>query len=159
MSNTAPRRRKKEPATTADVNVRNGGATLHRVLIVDDSLLMRRVIREILEKDPSLQVVGEAADGMQALQRVAELAPDLVLLDIEMPRMDGLEFLRHARLLCDARILVVSSVVQPGSPKIVQAIDLGACDILPKPSGALSVDLEQKRGHELLAAIRDALRP
>lgn len=136
-----------------------GTAAVRRVLIVDDSLLMRRVIRAIVEKDPSLQVVGEAADGVQALERAAELTPDLVLLDIEMPRMDGLEFLRRARLLCDARIVVVSSVVQPGSPKVMQAIELGASDILPKPSGALSVDLEEKRGDELLAAIREALTP
>lgn len=136
-----------------------GTPAVRRVLIVDDSLLMRRVIRAIVEKDPSLQVVGEAADGVQALERAAELTPDLVLLDIEMPRMDGLEFLRRARLLCDARIVVVSSVVQPGSPKVMQAIELGASDILPKPSGALSVDLEEKRGDELLAAIREALTP
>lgn len=136
-----------------------GTPAVRRVLIVDDSLLMRRVIRAIVGKDPSLQVVGEAADGVQALERAAELAPDLVLLDIEMPRMDGLEFLRRARLLCDARIVVVSSVVQPGSPKVMQAIELGASDILPKPSGALSVDLEEKRGDELLAAIREALTP
>lgn len=136
-----------------------GTPAVRRVLIVDDSLLMRRVIRAIVGKDPSLQVVGEAADGVQALERAAELTPDLVLLDIEMPRMDGLEFLRRARLLCDARIVVVSSVVQPGSPKVMQAIELGASDILPKPSGALSVDLEEKRGDELLAAIREALTP
>ncbi|HEX6591505.1 MAG TPA: response regulator, partial [Moraxellaceae bacterium] len=77
----------------------NANAAQRRVLIVDDSFLMRRVIRNIIERDEGLVVAGEAADGMEALEMVAALAPEVILLDIEMPRMDGIEFLRRAQLI------------------------------------------------------------
>lgn len=124
-----------------------------RVLVVDDSSLMRRVIADILRASPRLDIAGEARDGLEALAQVAALAPDLVLLDIEMPRMDGLEFLAEARLRVAAPVIVLSSVVQAGSPASLQALALGAADVLPKPSGTLSLDLEEKRGRDLLAAI------
>lgn len=125
-----------------------------QILIVDDSFLMRRVIRSIVERDARLQVAGEATDGLDALQKAAALQPDIILLDIEMPRMDGLEFLRHARLHVTAPVLVISSVAQLGSPQAMRALDLGAADVLPKPSGVLSMDLDTERGGELLAAIQ-----
>ncbi|MFZ5757549.1 MAG: response regulator [Pseudomonadota bacterium] len=124
-----------------------------RILIVDDSFLMRRVIRNIVERDPALEIIGEARDGVEALERVLELSPDVVLLDIEMPRMDGIEFLRRAQLVSDACVIVISSVTQLGSPQALEVLDLGAADILPKPSGVLSVDFEEQRGHALLEAI------
>jgi len=124
------------------------------VLIVDDSFLMRRVLRNILEKADGLCIAGEAADGQEALKRVAELSPAVILLDIEMPHMDGIEFLRRARLLTDARIIVISSITQLGSPRAMEALDLGASDILPKTSGVLSIDLEEQRSAALLDAIR-----
>lgn len=123
------------------------------VLIVDDSFLMRRVLRDILEKADGLCIAGEAADGQEALKRVAELSPDVILLDIEMPHMDGIEFLRRARLLTDARIIVISSITQLGSSRAMAALDLGACDILPKTSGVLSIDMEVQRSAALLDAI------
>jgi two-component system chemotaxis response regulator CheB len=124
-----------------------------RVLIVDDSFLMRRVIRNIIERDPGLEVIGEAADGIEALEQVASLDPQVILLDIEMPRMDGIEFLRRAQLITDACVIVISSVAQLGSPQAMEVLALGAADILPKPSGVLSVDFEEQRGHALLDAI------
>lgn len=127
-----------------------------RVLIVDDSFLMRRVIRNIIEKDNSMTVVDEASNGVEALELAAALRPDVILLDIEMPKMDGLEFLRHATLLTDARIVVISSVAQLGSPQAVEALSLGATDIVPKPSGVLSMDLEDRKSSELLGVIHDA---
>ncbi|MGH8494336.1 MAG: response regulator [Moraxellaceae bacterium] len=127
--------------------------TPRRVLIVDDSFLMRRVIRNIIERDESLAVAGEAADGMEALELVAQLDPEVILLDIEMPRMDGIEFLRRAQLITDACVIVISSVAQLGSPQAMEVLALGASDILPKPSGVLSVDFEEQRGHALLDAI------
>lgn len=127
---------------------------LWQILIVDDSFLMRRVIRSIIERDARLQVTGEATDGLDALQKAAALRPDLILLDIEMPRMDGLEFLRHARLQVTAPVVVISSVAQLGSPQAMRALDLGAVDVLPKPSGVLSMDLDAERGSELLDAIQ-----
>lgn len=134
------------------MNAHAAGAP-RRVLIVDDSFLMRRVIRNIIERDENLAVAGEAADGMEALEMVASLDPEVILLDIEMPRMDGIEFLRRAQLITDACVIVISSVAQLGSPQAMEVLALGAADILPKPSGVLSVDFEEQRGHALLDAI------
>jgi len=128
-----------------------------RVLIVDDSFLMRRVIRNILEKDQDFEVVDEAANGLEALERAATWQPDVILLDIEMPKMDGLEFLRYAAPMTNARIVVISSVAQLGSPQAMEALSLGATDIVPKPSGVLSMDLEEKKSQELLGVIRRAV--
>lgn len=133
------------------------GESARSLLIVDDSSLMRRIIRGIVERDPRLQVVGEAVDGEHALEQVAELAPDLVLLDVEMPTLDGIGFLRQARMRVAAPVIVISSVVRPGSEQAMEAIALGAADILLKPSGVLSVDMGAERGAELLASIAAVL--
>jgi two-component system chemotaxis response regulator CheB len=128
-----------------------------KVLIVDDSFLMRRILRNILERDARMQVVGEAADGVAALEKLAELSPDLILLDIEMPRMDGIEFLRRARLITSAKVIIISSVARIDSPEAQAALELGASDILTKPSGVLSVDFEDQKSRELLDAIHKCL--
>jgi len=135
----------------------SGKAARIRVLIVDDSFLMRRVIRNILEKDPDFEVVDEAANGLEALECATRDQPHVILLDIEMPKMDGLEFLRHAAPLTNARVVVISSVAQLGSPQAMEALSLGATDIVPKPSGVLSMDLEEKKSQELLGVIRKAV--
>ncbi|MDF1821148.1 MAG: response regulator [Alcanivoracaceae bacterium] len=128
-----------------------------KVLIVDDSFLMRRVIRNIVEKDEGFVVLGEAANGVEALEQIAQHQPDVILLDIEMPKMDGIEFLKHAALATTARIVVISSVAQLGSPQAMEALSLGATDIVPKPSGVLSMDLEERKSSELLGVIRKAV--
>lgn len=128
-----------------------------KVLIVDDSFLMRRIIRNILEKDSSLEVVGEASDGVIALEKVAELAPDIILLDIEMPNMDGIEFLRRAKLVTSAQIIIISSVARIDSKEAREVLELGAADIIPKPSGVLSIDFEEQKSLELLDAIHKCL--
>lgn len=130
-----------------------------RVLIVDDSFLMRRVIRNIVEEDADFDIVGEAGDGMEALETVAEHQPDLVLLDIEMPRMDGIEFLKQAGLMTTARIVIISSVARLGSPQAEEALRLGAADIIPKPSGALSMELDSAQSAGLLEAMHRCLEP
>ena len=128
-----------------------------KVLIVDDSFLMRRIIRNILEKDSSLEVVGEASDGVIALEKVAELAPDIILLDIEMPNMDGIEFLRRAKLVTSGKVIIVSAVGRIDSKEAREVLELGAADIIPKPSGVLSIDFEEQKSLELLDAIHKCL--
>lgn len=127
------------------------------VLIVDDSSLMRRIIRSIVERDTRLNVVAEAVDGVDALEKASGVHPDVILLDVEMPAMDGLAFLKMARTQVVAPVIVISSVVKPGSDQALEAMMLGAADILLKPSGVLSVDLEAVRGAELLDAIARSL--
>ena len=127
------------------------------VLIVDDSFLMRKVIKNILETDSSFKIIGEAVDGLDALDKVAELSPDIILLDIEMPKLDGIGFLKQAKMLTDAIIIVISSVTRLGSPQAMEALDLGVADIICKPSGVLSMDLEKERSDELLDALHQCL--
>ncbi len=121
-----------------------------KVMIVDDSAIMRAVITDLLKGAPSLDVVASATNGKDALAQLGKVRPDLILLDIEMPEMDGLEFLRHVRLKSRAKVIVLSSVTPMGSNKAVKARMLGADGLVSKPSGAVSYDLEQKRGSELV---------
>ena len=128
-----------------------------RVLIVDDSLLMRAVVTDIIASDEAFGVVGEAVDGQDALDKARELKPDLILLDIEMPRMDGIEALKHLALMSTARVVIVSSAAQVGSDQALEALRLGAAAVVAKPSGALSMDLDAKRGHEIVQGARRAV--
>lgn len=129
----------------------------YNVLIVDDSFLMRRILANILELDPGFNVCGEANDGIDALEKLTELNPDVILLDIEMPRMGGIEFLRLSKILTDAKVIIVSSVANVDSPQAKEALELGVVDIIHKPSGVLSLDMEEQRSKELLQIIRKAV--
>jgi two-component system chemotaxis response regulator CheB len=124
-----------------------------RLMVVDDAAMMRLVIQNMLHGDPNLMLAGFASNGREALDKLAEVKPDLILLDIEMPEMDGLEFLRHARLKSRAKVVVLTSVAPQGSPKAARALALGADAVISKPSGAVSYDLEEKRGSELRQTI------
>jgi two-component system chemotaxis response regulator CheB len=127
------------------------------VLVVDDSLMMRAVMTDIIAADDEFEVVGEATNGAEAVERARELEPDLILLDIEMPVMDGIDALKRISLFCRAKVVIVSSTAQVASPQAIEARRLGAADVVAKPSGALSLDLEAKRGHEIVKAARRAL--
>jgi CheY-like chemotaxis protein len=127
-----------------------------RVLVVDDSAMMRRLVREILGGDDAFEVVGEAADGRAALAAMADLKPDLTMLDIEMPELDGIGVLRAWSLRGPGAVVVVSSAARPGSATAIAARGLGAAGIVGKPSGALSPDLRQRQGEALLRTARRA---
>lgn len=127
------------------------------ILIVDDSFVMRALLRGIVTSDPDLAVVGEATNGLEALQNIKELKPDLVLLDIEMPHMDGIECLKRMRLMSRVPVIIVSSVAQAGSPQALEARKFGAAEVIAKPSGAMSLDLNAKKGHEIVTATRRVL--
>lgn len=129
----------------------------YNVLIVDDSFLMRRILANILELDDNFTVCGEASDGIDALEKLTSLNPDVILLDIEMPRMGGIEFLRLSKILTEAKVIIVSSVASVDSPQAKEALELGVVDIIHKPSGVLSLDMEEERSKELLQVIRKSV--
>jgi two-component system chemotaxis response regulator CheB len=105
-----------------------------KVLIVDDSVFMRTVIRDILAKDTSIEIVGTASNGLDALEKIHALSPDLVTLDIEMPKMNGLEVLKELqKTKKNPKILMLSSLTSKGAEMTHEAIRLGADDFVLKP--------------------------
>ena len=128
-------------------------STSKKIMVVDDAAMMRFVIKSMLDKDSNLHLAGFASNGKEALDQLDEVQPDLILLDLEMPEMGGLEFLRHARLKSQAKVVVLTSMAPKGSSKAMQARALGADAVIAKPSGAISYDLERKRGSEIKQTI------
>ncbi len=144
-------------ATSCQFSQQRRQIMAHPILIVDDSGFMRNIIRQILAVDPDLEIAGEAEDGQVALEKEKALKPAVILLDIEMPRLDGLSALKRLKLVSKAKVVILSSVAQLGSPAALEARRLGAFDVIAKPSGAISLDLKAKRGHEILTVVRSAL--
>jgi two-component system, chemotaxis family, protein-glutamate methylesterase/glutaminase len=105
-----------------------------RVLIVDDSALVRSVLTEILSTDPQIEVVGTASDPLIARDKIKQLDPDVLTLDVEMPRMDGLTFLENLMRLRPMPVLMVSSLTAQGAEVTLQALELGAVDFVTKPA-------------------------
>lgn len=129
--------------------------TAFKVLIVDDSFIIRKLASEIVASDADFVVVGQAENGKEALRLVREVKPDLVLLDIEMPEMSGLETLRRLGLRSQCQVIILSSLVgAEDSRERLEALRLGAAAVISKPSGAISLDLKQKRASELVAIMR-----
>ena len=113
-----------------------------KVLVVDDSALMRKLIPIILERDPAIEVVGTAMDGAFALRKIAELRPDVVTLDLEMPRMDGMETLRMIMRNAPRPVIVFSTHSREGAYSTFKALALGAIDFVAKPKDAASGHLD-----------------
>jgi len=110
-----------------------------KVLIVDDSAVVRKIFSQQLDKDPGIQVVGTAPDPYVARDKIVKLKPDVITLDIEMPRMDGITFLRHLMKHYPLPVIVVSSLTPKSSKLALEALALGALEVLSKPSVAYSV--------------------
>jgi two-component system chemotaxis response regulator CheB len=110
-----------------------------RVLIVDDSAIVRKILSEALADERDIEVVGTAPDPFVARDKIMALHPDVLTLDIEMPRMDGLTFLKKLMHFNPMPVLVISSLTQPSCRMAVQALELGAVEVLAKPGGPYSV--------------------
>ncbi len=118
-----------------------------RVLVVDDSSTVRRIISSALKLDPEIEVVGEAEDAYEAREKVLSLDPDVITLDIIMPKMDGITFLKKLMMFNPKPIIVVSSVAQEGSKQRVRATDVGAVDVVDKE------DLQLYKGLEVASRV------
>ncbi|MDR1243489.1 MAG: chemotaxis response regulator protein-glutamate methylesterase [Deltaproteobacteria bacterium] len=111
-----------------------------KVLVVDDSMFMRKSLMIILEKDPGIKIVGSAKDGLEALDLIPKLEPDVVTLDIEMPRMDGLTTLQHIMQDSPRPVLMVSAISKEGAEVTLKAMEYGAMDYLAKPDSVMSLN-------------------
>jgi two-component system chemotaxis response regulator CheB len=126
-----------------------------RVLIVDDSAIVRKILSETLNAEPDIEVVGTAPDPFVAANKIQALAPHVLTLDIEMPRMDGLTFLRKLMQFRALPVIVVSSLAQRSCSTAFEAMRLGAVDVVAKPGGPFSVgDLKNTLPDKVRAAAR-----
>jgi two-component system chemotaxis response regulator CheB len=110
-----------------------------RVVVVDDSAIVRKLLVDGLKNEPGIEVVGTAADPFQARDLIVRLEPDVITLDIEMPRMDGLSFLRKLMEHRPMPVIIISSLTQRGSATAIEALRAGAIDVIPKPGGPYSI--------------------
>ncbi len=104
-----------------------------KVLIIDDSALVRQLLTEILDKAPGIKVVGSAADPFVAREKIKKLNPDVLTLDVEMPRMDGITFLGNLMRLRPMPVVMISTLTEAGADVTLRALELGAVDFVPKP--------------------------
>jgi two-component system, chemotaxis family, protein-glutamate methylesterase/glutaminase len=118
-----------------------------RVLIVDDSASVRQTLAAVLASDPDIEVLGIASDPFVAAARIAKEVPDVITLDVEMPRMDGITFLRKLMTQHPIPVVMCSSLLESGSETLMQALEAGAVDIILKPRVGVSVQLNEDRAH------------
>ena len=126
-----------------------------KLLIVDDSALVRKLLSEMLGKDRDIEIVGTAADPYAARERIKQLNPDVITLDVEMPRMDGITFLENLMRLRPMPVVMVSSLTQHGADITLRALELGAIDFVPKPKVDVAGSLANY-AEELIAKVKMA---
>lgn len=116
-----------------------------KVLIVDDSALVRQTLSDIISSDPELEVIGMAQDPVVAVQKISEQAPDVITLDVEMPRMDGITFLQKIMAQHPIPVVMCSSLTEKGSETALRAMEFGAVDIITKPKMGTKQFIEESR--------------
>jgi two-component system chemotaxis response regulator CheB len=112
-----------------------------KVLIVDDSAFMRNVLSSMLSSDHEIQIIGKARDGIEAIELIEKLKPDVVTMDVEMPRMDGISALKHIMEKNPVPVIMVSSLTVEGARVTLDALELGAVDFIPKNLSDLSINI------------------
>ncbi len=128
-----------------------------KVLVIDDSALIRSLLSEIINDTKDLEVVGTAPDPLVAREMIKQLNPDVLTLDVEMPRMDGLDFLEKLMRLRPMPVLMVSTLTEKGSEITLRALELGATDFVTKPKMGISQGMQQY-ADEITDKIRTASR-
>ena len=126
-----------------------------KVMVVDDSAVVRQVVQGILDREPDIEVIGVASDPLFAIDRMNRQWPDVIVLDIEMPRMDGITFLKKIMAERPTPVVICSSLAEKGAATAMQALDAGAVEIITKPAIGLKRFLEDS-SHELVTAVRAA---
>ena len=131
-----------------------------KVLVVDDSAIVRKIFSEELSRYRDIEVVGTAPDPFVARDKILQLQPNVVTLDIEMPRMDGITFLRKLMRYYPLPVIIVSSLTPKGSKLALEALETGAVDVVAKPGGSYSVgDMSEQLVNKIRAASRAGLKP
>ena len=128
-----------------------------KALVVDDSALMRQVISDMLSSDPDIEVIGTAKNGLEALDKTVQLKPDVVTMDVEMPKMDGLTALCHLMNKNPLPVVMLTAMDKLEADLAIKSFEYGAVDFVSKPSKAISLDIDEVRG-ELLAKVKTASR-
>lgn len=126
-----------------------------RVVIVDDSAFMRTALERMLKADSSIEIVGSAGNGIEAIERIGRLKPDVVTMDVEMPLMDGLQALKEVMRIKPTPVIMVSSLTHEGAKVTLDALDLGAVDYVPKPGSSFTTNILSLKD-ELLKKIHNA---
>jgi two-component system chemotaxis response regulator CheB len=132
-------------------------STKIKVMIVDDSAVVRQVNRETLEREPDIEVIGAAADPLYALEKMKVQWPDVLVIDIEMPRMDGVTFLKKIMAEHPTPTIICSSLAEKGAATTIEALAAGALSIITKPKMGVKQFL-QDSGNDLVSAVRAAAR-
>ncbi len=114
-----------------------------KVLIVDDSAFMRMVLKDIIDKQSNMKVIGLARDGLEAVEKASNLKPDVITLDVEMPKLNGLEALKIIMKKTPSKVLMVSSLTSEGASITVESLEHGAVDFIQKPAGSTSWTFRQ----------------
>ncbi|MDD5008590.1 MAG: chemotaxis response regulator protein-glutamate methylesterase [Syntrophorhabdaceae bacterium] len=128
-----------------------------KVLVVDDSIVMRKVIARILEKDQQIQVVGTAVDGRDALEKIESLQPDVMTLDIEMPVMNGIDVLKQVMSKRPMPVIMMSALTKEGADITIEALNLGACDFITKDFSSSSLSAACIES-ELVGKVKDVVK-
>jgi two-component system chemotaxis response regulator CheB len=128
-----------------------------RVLVIDDSAVVRTLLTEVLDSDPGIEVIGTAADPLIAREKIKRLEPDVLTLDVEMPKMDGITFLRNLMRLHPMPVLMVSSLTEKGAEVTLEALELGAVDFVTKPKIDIAAGLAAD-GKEIIAKVKMAAK-
>ncbi len=128
-----------------------------KVLIVDDSATARAVVREVLESDPEIDVVATAQDAFVARDKILEHQPDVICLDVEMPRMDGITFLKRLMEYRPTPVVMVSSLTQRGAATTLEALEAGAVDFVPKPHSNIYDGIDEIK-EEIISKVKAAAR-
>ena len=128
-----------------------------RVLIVDDSPLVRGILTEILSSDPGIEVVGSAMDPYIAREKIKKLNPDVITLDVEMPKMDGIKFLGNLMRLRPMPVIMISSLTEKNADITLKALELGAFDFISKPKNDIASELENYSS-EIISKVKAASR-